>query len=128
MVRNIGQTIAVIGGGVMGSASAWQLAMRGHRVVLIEQYAPGHLRGASHGSSRIFRHAYPLREYVNLASRAARLWRQLERLDGLRFYARTGAVDHGAPKTINALARALAAAGLEHSLLGPRAAEPQWPG
>ncbi len=40
-----GKTVAVIGGGVMGSAAAWQLAVRGHRVVLVEQYGPGHTRG-----------------------------------------------------------------------------------
>ena len=106
------RTVAVIGGGVMGSAAAWQLALRGHRVVLFEQYGPGHTRGASHGSSRIFRHAYPTRRYVALAARAARLWRQLERVDGQHFYARTGAVDHGDPATLHALAQALNEAGL----------------
>ena len=40
-----GKTVAVVGGGVMGSAAAWQLAVRGHRVVLVEQYGPGHTRG-----------------------------------------------------------------------------------
>ena len=97
MARTTTRSVAVIGGGVIGSAAAWQLAVRGHRVVLFEQFGPGHARGASHGSSRIFRHAYPLRRYVDLASRAARLWRQLERVDGQRVYARTGAVDHGDP-------------------------------
>ena len=122
------RTVAVIGGGVMGSAAAWQLALRGHRVVLFEQYGPGHTRGASHGSSRIFRHAYPTRRYVTLAARSARLWRQLERVDGQHFYARTGAVDHGDPATLHALAQALNEAGLEHSLLRPSAAQLQWPG
>jgi sarcosine oxidase len=122
------RTVAVIGGGAMGSAAAWQLALRGHRVVLFEQYGPGHTRGASHGSSRIFRHAYPTRRYVALAARAARLWRQLERVDGQHFYARTGAVDHGDPASLHALAQRLSEAGLEHSLLRPSAAELQWPG
>ena len=122
------RTVAVIGGGAMGSAAAWQLALRGHRVVLFEQYGPGHTRGASHGSSRIFRHAYPTRRYVSLAARAARLWRQLERVDGQHFYARTGAVDHGDPASLQALAHRLREAGLEHTLLRPSAAELQWPG
>ena len=128
MSRFAGQTIAVIGAGVMGSACAWQLAVRGHRVVLFEQFGAGHVRGASHGSARIFRHAYPLPQYVNLASRAARLWRQVERQDGQRFYARTGAVDHGDPHSIQALAHTLAQAGVDHAILTPRAAEHQWPG
>src|SRR4029077_5206737 len=39
----------VVGGGVMGSAAAWQLARRGRDVVLLERFAPGHVNGASHG-------------------------------------------------------------------------------
>lgn len=83
-------SVAVIGGGAIGSAAAWQLAARGHRVVLVEQFGPGHVRGASHGSSRIFRYSYPSALYIELARRAGRLWRRLERLHGQRFYARTG--------------------------------------
>ena len=50
--------VVVVGAGAMGSAAAWRLALRGYRVTLLEQFEPGHVRGASHGSSRIFRHAY----------------------------------------------------------------------
>jgi sarcosine oxidase len=128
MTRVPGKSVAVVGGGAMGSAAAWQLALRGHRVILFEQYQPGHTRGASHGSSRIFRHAYSHRRYIDLAARAARLWRQLERVDGERVYTRTGAVDHGNPVEIHALGIALGEAGVEHSLLSPRAAQQQWPG
>ena len=43
MAPNSPASVAVIGGGAMGSAAAWQLALRGHRVVLFEQFGPGHL-------------------------------------------------------------------------------------
>jgi sarcosine oxidase len=121
-------TVAVIGGGAIGSAAAWQLAERGHRVLLFEQYAAGHARGASHGSSRIFRYSYPLVEYVTLAGRAARLWRRLERLDGQRFYARTGAVDHGDPAAVQRLTQVLRQTGVEHAVLTPDQAAIRWPG
>lgn len=121
-------SVGVIGGGAIGSATAWQLAERGHRVVLFEQYAAGHARGASHGSSRIFRYSYPLVEYVALAGRAARLWRRLERLDGQRFYVRTGAVDHGDPATVQRLAAVLLQTGVEHAVLTPEQAAIRWPG
>jgi len=121
-------SVAVVGGGAIGSAAAWRLAARGHRVVLFEQYEAGHIRGASHGSSRIFRYTYPVAEYITLAERAGRLWRRLERLDGQRFYARTGAVDHGDPVQVGRLARALADAGIKYALLSPKAATQQWPG
>ena len=122
------QTVAVIGGGAIGSAAAWQLADRGHQVVLLEQFAAGHARGASHGSSRIFRYSYPLADYVGLAGRAARLWRRLERLDGQRFYARTGAVDHGDPGAVGRLTRVLRRTGVEHTVLTPEQAAARWPG
>ena len=68
----------VIGAGAMGSSTAWWLARRGRDVVLLEQFEQGHVRGSSHGGSRIFRLAYPDRDYVGLAQLALRLWRELE--------------------------------------------------
>lgn len=128
MSRTPPVSVAIIGGGAIGSAAAWQLAARGHRVVLVEQFGPGHVRGASHGSSRIFRYSYPSALYIELARRAGRLWRRLERLHGQRFYARTGSVDHGDPAAVQRLARSLHQAGIEHSVLTPGEAELQWPG
>jgi sarcosine oxidase len=49
---------AIIGGGITGLSAAWALARRGRDVVLVEQGSPGHLRGGSHGSCRIFRLGY----------------------------------------------------------------------
>lgn len=56
--------VAVVGGGVMGAAAAWQLQRRGIDVVLHERFGPGHVRGSSHGGSRIFRFAYDDPEHV----------------------------------------------------------------
>src|SRR5215218_10089385 len=47
--------LVVVGGGLMGTATAWAAARRGVSVVLLEQYALGHPRGSSHGSARIAR-------------------------------------------------------------------------
>ena len=46
--------VVVVGGGIMGVASAAELSARGHGVVLLEQYALGHVHGSSHGQSRIY--------------------------------------------------------------------------
>jgi sarcosine oxidase len=71
---------AVIAGlGGMGSATAYQLAGRGKRVLGLEKFSPAHDRGSSHGRSRIIRQAYfedPA--YVPLLLRAYELWEQLE--------------------------------------------------
>ncbi|HEY2985262.1 MAG TPA: FAD-dependent oxidoreductase, partial [Jatrophihabitantaceae bacterium] len=74
--------VVVVGGGVMGSAAAWRLAARGADTVLLERFEPGHVRGASHGASRIFRFAYPDPFYVELAVRALPHWRDVEAATG----------------------------------------------
>ena len=68
----------VAGLGGMGSATAYQLAGRGKRVLGLEKFPPAHDRGSSHGRSRIIRQAYfedPA--YVPLLLRAYELWERL---------------------------------------------------
>jgi sarcosine oxidase len=45
----------VIGVGGMGSATLWQLARRGQKVLGIERFDLGHSMGSSHGLNRIIR-------------------------------------------------------------------------
>ena len=47
--------VAVVGMGALGSAAAYHLARRGAKVVAFEQFELGHVRGASHDTSRIVR-------------------------------------------------------------------------
>jgi sarcosine oxidase len=70
--------VAVVGAGVMGLATARALARSGHDVVVYEQFERGHVRGSSHGRSRIFRLAYREPEWVRLAAEAVEGWRELE--------------------------------------------------
>jgi len=74
--------VAVIGGGVMGLATAWALKRHGHEAVVYEQFEVGNPHGSSHGRSRIFRLAYPEDHYVRLAQEALALWRELEAESG----------------------------------------------
>ena len=53
--------IIVVGGGVMGCATAYQLAKDGASVLLLEQFATGNHLGSSHGASRLFRLAHTSR-------------------------------------------------------------------
>jgi sarcosine oxidase len=72
-------TIIVLGLGAMGSATALQLATRGHRVVGFDHFTPPHSYGSSHGQSRMIRQAYwEDSRYVPLLMRAYELWRKLE--------------------------------------------------
>ena len=69
----------VIGLGGMGSATLYQLALRGKRALGIEQFDIAHENGSSHGVTRIIRLAYHEHpSYVPLMRRAYELWRDLE--------------------------------------------------
>ncbi|QFZ24822.1 FAD-dependent oxidoreductase [Saccharothrix syringae] len=104
----------------MGSAAAWQLAARGAEVVLVERFGPGHVFGASHGASRIFRLVYDDPLYVRFALEASALWRELGDV-----LTETGGIDHGA---FGALPEVLAAAGSPGRLLSAGEAGERWPG
>ena len=60
----------VIGGGILGAATARSSSTRGERVLLLEQHDRGHLHASSHGGSRIFRLGYPYADHVELTLRA----------------------------------------------------------
>jgi sarcosine oxidase len=83
----------VIGLGGLGSAAAWELARRGHRVLGLERFELGHRRGASHDTSRILRHSYHTPSYVRLTQEAYADWAALERESGRSLVTRTGGLD-----------------------------------
>lgn len=116
----------VIGGGVVGSATAWQLARRGRSVRLLERFEPGHVRGASHGASRIYRTTYDRPEYLDLALEALDLWRALEASTGVPLLTITGGVSHGRPAP--GVGEAFVARGVPHEWLAPDEAAERWPG
>jgi sarcosine oxidase len=83
----------VVGAGVVGTAAARALARRGHDVVVLERFEPGHARGGSHGATRIFRLAYADPEFIRLAQHALEGWRELERESGEQLLERTGLLE-----------------------------------
>lgn len=88
----------VVGVGGMGSATCWQLARRGQRVLGLEQFDIPHTSGSSHGINRIIRLAYyedP--SYVPLLKRAYELWRELEAACGEHLLHITGSIDASEP-------------------------------
>jgi sarcosine oxidase len=81
----------VVGLGAMGSAAIYQLAKRGNRVLGIDQYAPPHINGSSHGETRITRQAIGEGEaYTPLALRSHEIWRDLEARTGQSLLTVTG--------------------------------------
>jgi sarcosine oxidase len=107
----------VVGGGVMGLASAHALRGLGREVVVLEQFRRGHKRGSSHGATRIFRLAYDDPGWVRLAQESLSLWRDLEAESGERLLELDGLLDlTDDPAPIVA---ALEACGTAYELLDP---------
>ncbi|HKT12586.1 MAG TPA: N-methyl-L-tryptophan oxidase [Terriglobia bacterium] len=105
----------VVGMGGMGSATAYQLARRGLKVLGLEKHNLLHDQGSSHGLTRIIRLPYfEHPSYVPLLYRAYELWRQLENLTGERILFVTGGIDAG-PESGRVVQGSLAAC-REHSL------------
>ena len=75
MVNNY--EVAVVGAGVFGAWTAYQLRRQGRRVLLLDAYGPGNSRASSGGESRILRLGYgPDEIYTRSAQRSQKLWRE----------------------------------------------------
>jgi sarcosine oxidase len=71
--------VVVIGGGVVGAATARALARRGASIAMLEQGSLATARGSSRGTARIIAPApYPDAEYLEMALRGLDGWRELD--------------------------------------------------
>lgn len=122
--------VLVVGGGVVGLATAWQLARRGTKdVALVERWRFGHDRASSHGFARITRSSYPDARDVRLMQVAhAEDWPALERDAGMPLLHRTpGAFFGPADGPFEAYAAAVASAGADVERLSPSEARGRFP-
>ena len=120
--------VIVLGLGAMGSASVYQLAKKGRRVLGIDQFSPPHTMGSTHGDSRITRQAIGEgEEYVPLALRSYELWREIEAATGNSLLEETGGLImdspsagstlHGCSRFLDTTVAAAKKFGIAHSLL-----------
>ena len=120
--------VIVIGLGAFGSATTYQLARSGAKVIGIDRFAPPHDRGSSHGATRITRLAVGEGDiYVPLVKRANEIWEQLEAETGNALYMRTGGLimgprdgnvqHHGKPDFVRRTADAALRYGIPHEVL-----------
>ncbi len=120
--------VLVVGGGVIGSATAWHLARRGVDVVLLERFGAGHANGSSHGASRIFRYAYADPADVARVQASLPLWRALEEESGETLLETTGGLDIGSLETIGALEGAMRNSGVATERVAANDVADRWPG
>ena len=122
--------VIVLGGGTMGIACAWELAKRGKRALVLEQFSLVHDRGAHSGKTRIFRYAYAEGpEYIPLVLRADALWMDLEAETSSTVLHRVGVLELAAPGYLHAR-RAKASAvqhGIDFQWMTPAEIRHTWP-
>jgi cysteine desulfurase/selenocysteine lyase len=82
--------VVVVGAGVHGASTAWQLARRGARVVQLDRFPDGHTEGSSHGHTRMIRRAYPNDAWDALVDLAYRGWAELSDAAGQPLVTTTG--------------------------------------
>ncbi|HEV7194232.1 MAG TPA: FAD-dependent oxidoreductase [Jatrophihabitantaceae bacterium] len=120
--------VLIVGAGLMGAAAAWAASRAGLAVTIVEQFAPGHRFGSSHGSARIVRRAYGDELYTQLSGRSLELWRELESDERVRVLRMLGGLDFGSHRDTAAIAERLARVGAAHEVLSAAEAEARWPG
>src|ERR1700739_3631239 len=83
--------VVVIGAGVFGAWTAWHLAKRKQRVLLLEMYGPAHARASSGGETRIIRMSYgPDEIYTRWSKASLAQWKELFAGAGERLFHETG--------------------------------------
>lgn len=87
--------VVVVGAGIMGSATAYQLAKRGEKTLLLEQFDFLHHRGSSHGESRTIRATYPQDYYCAMAMESSTLWEEAQSEIGFKVYFKAQQLDMG---------------------------------
>ncbi|PYS22365.1 MAG: hypothetical protein DMF72_13700 [Acidobacteria bacterium] len=83
--------VAVIGAGVFGAWTAYQLQRSGKRVILIDAHGPANHLSSSGDQSRIIRMGYGADEiYTRSAQRSLQLWKELSAKAGENLFRPTG--------------------------------------
>lgn len=122
--------VAVVGLGVLGSGAAYYAAKKGAKVIGFEQFELGHVRGASHDTSRIVRTSNFAPEYVALAKSAYRDWAELERITGYKMLTTTGGVVFfapDAPMPASGFTKSLDTENVPYELLDAHEVKRRWP-
>ena len=112
----------------MGSASLYQLARRGAKVIGIDRFSPPHIYGSTHGETRITRQAIGEGQaYVPFVLRSHQIWRELEAQTGEELFLECGGLilsgdigharHHSKPEFLKQTIQAAERYGIEHEVL-----------
>jgi sarcosine oxidase len=130
--------LIVVGLGAAGSATLFQAAGRGARILGLDRHHPPHDLGSSHGETRITRQAIGEgMDYVPLALRAHELWREIEAQSGETLMRQVGALlisapalgvaHHGKHDFLEQTLAAARAFAIPHEILAPAEVRARFP-
>ncbi|KNA24585.1 hypothetical protein SOVF_014340 [Spinacia oleracea] len=87
--------VIVVGGGIMGSCTAYETSKRGYSTLLLDQFDFLHNRGSSHGESRTIRVTYPEPYYSSMVLESTKLWEEAQSQLGYKVLYPTNQLDIG---------------------------------
>jgi monomeric sarcosine oxidase len=91
MAQSSTYDVVVVGAGVFGSWTAWHLAKRKLKVLLLDAYGAAHARASSGGETRIIRMSYAADEiYTRWSQRSLVQWKELSAACGQALFQQTG--------------------------------------
>src|SRR5258708_32890242 len=91
MTQSSTHDVVVVGAGVFGSWTAWHLAKRKLKVLLLDAYGAAHARASSGGETRIIRMSYAADEiYTRWSQRSLAQWKELSAACGQALFQQTG--------------------------------------
>jgi sarcosine oxidase len=117
-------------GGIGSAAAYWLSRRKGRRVLGLEQFEIGHVRGESQDHSRIIRLCYHKPYYVELAKHAYKAWDVLEKETGKKLIVRTGGLDlcpKGSAILLSDYSNSMKAASVPFELLDAAEIMHRWP-
>jgi len=110
--------IAVIGAGAFGGWTALNLLRSGARVTLIDAIEAGNPLASSGGETRVIRHAYEQRIYVDMVVRSLELWRESDRRWGTHLFNQKGVLFMGKDREfIDSATAHMASAGVDIEII-----------
>jgi sarcosine oxidase len=129
--------VIVVGLGAMGSATTYQLAKSGARVLGIDRYSPPHTFGSTHGDTRLTRRATGEgAAYVPLVTRSLELWREIEQATGYELLRQCGGLlmcapgrksRHGSEDFVSRTINFAAQYGIDHENLSAKEIRTRFP-
>lgn len=120
----------VVGSGVFGAWTAYELQRAGQRVALVDQYGPSSARSSSGDETRIIRMGYgPDEIYTRFSMRSLEMWKALFAKTGQNLFHETGVLWMGRSSDlrVDASVDTLTRAGVPHEILDRDELERRFP-